>query len=96
MDPQRRGGGRGRVLGAVSVAFLCGLILWASAGARAADEESPSKSTRSSRASKSAELSRDAIEQKLDEILSNQQKILQRLDEVMEELKIVKIRATLK
>lgn len=35
------------------------------------------------------------IEQKLDQILSNQQTILQRFDQVMEELRIVKVRATI-
>jgi len=37
-----------------------------------------------------------AIQQKLDEVLAKQDTILQRLDEMMEELKIIKIRATLR
>ena len=34
------------------------------------------------------------MEEKLDRILANQQTILQRFDQVMEELRIVKVRAT--
>ena len=36
------------------------------------------------------------VNTKLEEVLDTQQQILKRLDEVMEELKIVKIRATLR
>ena len=36
------------------------------------------------------------LDAKLDQILQNQEQIFQRLDEVMEELKIVKVRATLR
>ena len=36
------------------------------------------------------------LEKKLDELLQNQQTILQRLDQVMEELRIVKVRATVR
>ena len=36
------------------------------------------------------------VEAKLDDILAHQEQILQRLDQVMEELKIVKIRATVR
>ena len=35
-----------------------------------------------------------ALEKKLDEVLATQQTILKKLDEVMEELRIVKVRAT--
>ncbi len=37
----------------------------------------------------------DPVEQKLDQILQNQQEILQRFDAIMEELRIIKIRATI-
>ena len=36
------------------------------------------------------------LEAKLNQILENQEKILQRFDQVMEELRIIKIRATLR
>ena len=36
------------------------------------------------------------LEQKLDQLLENQQKILKRLDDVMAELQIVKVRATVR
>lgn len=35
-----------------------------------------------------------ALERKLEEVLATQQTILQKLDELMEELRIVKVRAT--
>lgn len=47
-----------------------------------------------------AQTSRDSkgelrsLEKKVDEVLANQQLILKRLDDVMEELRIVKVRAT--
>ncbi len=61
-------------------------------------EESSRQRSRSTRSSgTSASSGGDAkVEQKLDEILDNQQKLFTRLDQIMEELKIVKIRATLK
>ena len=37
-----------------------------------------------------------AVKQKLDELAATQDQILKRLDEIMEELKIIKIRATLR
>ncbi len=76
--------------------------LW-SIAASSADEPSDRASrsrTRSSVASadqsnQSKEKDQNAqIERKLDEILSNQQTILQRFDAVMEELRIIKVRAT--
>ena len=36
------------------------------------------------------------LEKKLDQILANQETILQRFDQVMEELRIIKVRATLR
>jgi len=47
--------------------------------------------TQSSRASSDPQ---ERIEQKLDDIAGTQQEILRRFDQVMEELQIVKIRAT--
>ena len=78
----------------------------------AEEEEVPTRSTRpaSTRAttSRSADTSRSTraassdsgrearIEAKLDQVLTNQDQILAKLDEVMEEVKIVKIRATVR
>ena len=53
---------------------------------------SPGKGTREN--AKETESSR--MEKKLDEILANQTAILQRFDAVMEELRIIKVRATLR
>lgn len=94
------------------LALLCGIALWGSAGiGRAAtDEDVPTSSSRSSASrtstSRSAEAGRSTrtsatgrearIEEKLDQILANQDRLFAKLDEVMEELKIVKIRATLR
>ena len=93
---------RGRVRG---WAIVAGLLLAAAGVARAlAEEAAPTTSSRTSHAA-AAPASRSTsagavtpkmLEAKLDEILDNQQKILKRLDEVMAELQIVKIRATVR
>ena len=96
----------------VWLALLCGIALWGSAGiGRAAtDEDAPTSSSRSSagrtstspsadasRSTRASDTGREAkIEAKLDQILANQDRMFAKLDEVMEELKIVKIRATLR
>lgn len=77
------------------VASILGLGLWVKAETQAAES-----SGRSSRASRSTTSSvdgtgEDAVARKLDQVLANQETIFRRLDEVMEELRIVKIRATL-
>lgn len=46
------------------------------------------------RAKESASVDAASIEKKLDQILANQQAILSRFDAVMEELRIIKVRAT--
>ena len=79
-------------------ALLVGAL--AHAGLRAAEEEAasgsrPRRTSRSSAGKSASKLDERRIDQKLDEIIENQQKILKRFDEVMEELRIVKIRATL-
>ena len=84
-----------RVARCVGLTFILGLAL-GTMSAPAADDDSASHSTRSSHASNSTKSSSSSVEAKLDQILKNQEKIFQRFDEVMEELKIVKIRATLK
>lgn len=60
-------------------------------------EESTSKDRRSSSSGsqgKSGDLSH--LESKLDQVLGNQQTILKKFDEVMDELRIIKVRATLR
>jgi hypothetical protein len=91
------------------LAAVCVGVSWIGANvSRAAEEEAiPSRSSRTQpvvrtgtdagRSTRSSETGGAAkIEAKLDQILGNQERILARLDEVMEELKIVKIRATVR
>ena len=88
----------------IAVALGCALAAGAGFGAlvRAADEESAARTThRTSRTTTAAaptapKIDSLALERKLDDMLAGQQAILKRLDEVMEELKIVKIRATVR
>ncbi|MBI4597225.1 MAG: hypothetical protein HY737_02345 [Candidatus Omnitrophica bacterium] len=86
------------------VALSVGIgIGWMSRPAVWAAEEDATPPVRSSRATtKSAAASTTSsssgnakLEKKLDEILANQQDILKRFDAVMEELKIIKVRATI-
>jgi hypothetical protein len=51
---------------------------------------------RSSRPARSSDGGDAALERKVDQVLEQQGRILARLDEIMEELKIVKIRATVR
>jgi hypothetical protein len=77
----------------------CALAIGAGFGmlARAADEEPAGRaSRRAARTSASSSSSADGLERKLEEVLAGQQAILKRLDEIMEELKIVKIRASVR
>ena len=92
----------------IVLAVLSVGALWAGAAASRAEEEAvPSRSSRAAepaashaaagRSTRAPEASGAAkIDAKLDQILANQERILSRLDEVMEELKIVKIRATVR
>ena len=108
----RRGGSRAVVAAGLAIlcgiAPWWGRVINAKA---AEEEEVPTRSTRSTThatASRSADTSRSSraassdsgrearIEAKLDQILANQEQILAKLDAVMEELKIVKIRATVR
>ena len=54
----------------------------------------PSKTTKT--ASQPAKTTEAKLEERLNDILDHQQQILKRLDDVMEELRIVKIRATVR
>ena len=78
----------------VLVVIILGLGLWVKAETQAA--ESSGRSSRASRSTSSVDgTGEDAVARKLDQVLANQETIFRRLDEVMEELRIVKIRATL-
>jgi hypothetical protein len=71
---------------------MLGIVLslaWSAHLARSQEEET-APATKSSRPSKTE----DALERKLDEVLANQKAILQKFDAVMEELRVIKIRAT--
>ena len=68
--------------------------LWAMASAQAADEPADQPSRSSSRAGAHAD--EQNLERRLDEILENDEKILTRFTEVMKELQVVKVRASLK
>ena len=75
------------------VLFIFGLGLWVKSETQAAE---PGRSSRSSRPPSSGDgTGEDVVARKLDQVLATQETILQRLDEVMEELRIVKIRATI-
>ena len=83
-----------RVLPLIGIA--AGLSLWSwtmTSMAKEAARAASSKNTATESDVNSKDLAR--IEEKLDQVLANQQTILQKFDEVMEELRIVKVRATM-
>ena len=80
--------GRGGRLCAVGLAV--GVVMWFGVSAVVSGE-----SSRSSRPPEEEDLAA-RVNTKLEEVLDTQKQILKRLDDVMEELKIVKIRATLR
>ena len=90
---RRRGAASSRVIVSACLALVFGIGMWVNTSTLARDVET-STSRRASRASGGSDDQK--VEGKLNEIVENQQKILKRLDEIMEELKIVKIRATLR
>ena len=81
----------------------CAVFLSAGlSGVLFAEDDAPTSSSRkaanpsaSSRAP-AAPVSLKSLEDKMDEILNRQSQILKRLDEVMAELQIVKVRATIR
>ena len=99
MEPTRsQGSPWWRLLAVGGLALALGMGLWINteAPARAAEPKSGSRSSRASENEETAGKTNAKVAAKLDEILENQQQILKRLDQVMEELKIVKIRATMR
>ncbi len=88
------------IVASAGVAIVLGLGVWLNTTTQAAEEKQENV-FRSTQAPRTAVSSRDTsrgtnADPKIDEILRNQRKILSRLDEVMEELKIVKIRASVR
>ena len=81
-------GRRGRWLYAAGLAVS--VVVWVGVNTVASEQ-----SGRSSRPPEDEDLAA-RVNTKLEEVLETQQQILKRLDEVMEELKIIKIRATLR
>ena len=84
----------------LALAVGAGMLLGAAAvwSADAADASRSSRPSRAGTAKTAAagDLDLSDIEEKLDEILSGQQAILKKFDAVMEELRIIKVRATLR
>ena len=89
--------------------ILCVGAFWMRTNLSRAEEEAvPTRSNRSSHpaASQGSDTNRSTrtsetggaarIEAKIDQVLANQERILARLDDVMKELQIVKIRATVR
>lgn len=96
-----------RARGGVWLLLVCAAVGTCAHLSDAAEEETPVQSTRSrqtttrtadaGRATRTSDTAREArVEAKLDQLLAYQERILTRLNEVMEELKIVKIRATVR
>ena len=89
----RSSSGRSWLRRAAGVAVLAGLVGGFAGLVLSADKP---VSTKSSRSSAAASGSSPNIEQKLSEISDKQDEILSKFDAVMEELRIIKIRTTLR
>ena len=85
------------LLGSLALLLVLCSGFWFGVSAQG-EEEQKTKTSSRPRGSATTETGKldSKLEAKLNQILENQQKIFQRFDEVMEELRIVKIRATLK
>lgn len=85
----------------LGIGSVLGISLGAVSFTAAYDEANPesgnrsSRSTTSSRTETSSRSSDASIQTKLDEILANQKKILEEFEVVKEELRIIKIRASM-
>ena len=79
---------------------LLGFVLWVigmGQGAQALEDQRTASAPvkKSIAAAESSRKAKDSSDQKLDQILANQEQILRRFDKVMEELAVIKIRATI-
>ena len=87
-----------RALGALGLAGALGTVLWMHPRTLAREDSSeeqkpPARSTRASARSDAA-CGRSDIQAKFDTVFDNQQVILSRFKQVMDELQIIKIRAS--
>ena len=80
----------------LGLALVLGLGIWLQAGTPAEGQLRTSRRSAGGGEETSEKADSKKLEAKLDQILENQERIFQRLDDVMEELKVVKIRATLR
>lgn len=87
-----------KMAGLLTILGLGFSVMWVTTeDAIGSDEQGAPAATTSSRrgtSSTNKDSSTAKLEKKLDQILANQEQILKRFDDVMEELRIVKIRAT--
>ena len=84
-----------RCLAAIGCMGLLGLQVWVRAEPQSQDGGTGAPRPRASRVTnEDDEAKAKRIEKQLDEILAVQEAILKRYDELMEELQIIKIRAT--
>jgi hypothetical protein len=100
---------RAAVVALVSALWVTAWSL-GTAPTRAAEDDVPTRSTRSgssrpavrggedsSRSTRTSDEGREGrLEAKLDQVLANQDAMLAKLDQMMEELKVIKIRATVR
>ena len=93
--PQRRAPAWKRLRRAAAAAFVLSLVAWAPVLVIQAADEQAAPTFRATRTARSTPGGSESdIAERLNEILENQQRILSRLDEVMKELQVVKLRAT--
>ena len=88
----RRGAAWWQPLG---LALVVSIGVWLKTTAPAEGQARSSRRSAGDGGETSAQADTATLEAKLDQILQNQEQIFQRFDQVMEELRIVKIRATL-
>ena len=81
--------GKDAVMRGAVIGLVIGLACWGGATLWATEATSKAGSSEITK----ADLTK--LDRKLDQILANQQTIFQKFDAVMEELKIIKVRATL-
>ena len=81
----------------LAISPLAGAAVWGGSALTAKAATSKARASSSDAdGSPATERKLKALEGKLDEVLANQQTILQKFDMVMEELRIIKVRATLR
>lgn len=83
---------------ALGVLALMVVVFWHDQSALGADggTRGTSRARKSSTSAEADETDMKRLEKKLAEVLANQQTILQKFDEIMEELRIIKVRASIR